>query len=268
MKYVSDWTVNARDWIDCRLTRFIMHTSVHLSASFLVIMSAEKCFALYFPIKSKTMCSVKNAIKVSIINVLVFVSYNLQWFFTLEKKYVKKLDWVRCQIQNASEFFKLHWRDMDAMVASYIPIALMTLFNSAIIMLLCLNRSTNLGVGSSSRDMSKIAKQVTIMLLSVTCVFIALKLPVAIYLHVVGIHIRNDPIANSVLTNLVYVNSGINSFLYMFSGSKYRETVLDMFKCCTKKNKGKIRLPRTSESGTKETSVSVVTDGTMAESSN
>ena len=187
------------------------------------------------------MCSVKNAIKVSIINVLVFVSYRFTVVFHFRKKNMsRRLEvWVRCQIQNASEFFKLHWRDIDAMFASYIPIALMTLFNSAIIMLLCLNRSTNLGVGSSSRDMSKIAKQVTIMLLSVTCVFIALKLPVAIYLHVVGIHIRNDPIANSVLTNLVYVNSGINSFLYMFSGSKYRETVLDMFKCCSKKKQGK-----------------------------
>ena len=107
--------------------------------------------------------------------------------------------------------------------------------------------------------MSKIAKQVTIMLLSVTCVFIALKLPVAIYYHVVGTHIHKDPIANSVLTNLVYVNSSINSFLYVFSGSKFQETVLDMFTCCSKKGKG--RISRTSEVEAKETSVLVLSDG-------
>ena len=47
----------------------------------------------------------------------------------------------------------------------------MIIFNSAIVMLLCMNRGANLGVGTASRDMSKIAKQVTTMLLTVTFIF-------------------------------------------------------------------------------------------------
>ena len=228
-------------------------------------MSAEKCFVLYFPLKAKTLCSVKNAIKVSIINVILFIALNLHWFFTLEKNYVKKLDWVRCQVTNASEFFKLHWRDFDAMIASYIPIALMIIFNSAIVILLCINRGNSLGVGSTSRDMSKIAKQVTVMLLTVTWVFITLKLPVAIYLHVVGIHIRTDPISQSILTNLVYVNSSINAFLYMFSGSKYRETMLVMLRCCSKKTKRRESTQNSSNWEIKETNISMITDGTVGD---
>ena len=113
---------------------------------------------------------------------------------------------------------------------------LMLSFNLAIIILLCINRGKNLGVGSTSKDMSKITKQVTAMLLSVTFVFIMLKCPVAIYMHTVGIHIRDDPITMSILTNFIYTNSSINTFLYMFSGSKYRERAFTIFKCLCARN--------------------------------
>ena len=211
-----------------------MHTSIHLSAYFLVAMSAEKCFALYFPLQAKNVCTVRNAIIVSIVNAAVFSIYNIQWFFTIERVYVMNIKRMRCQIINAPDFLRFHWRDIDAIIASYVPMVLMLAFNLAIIVLLCKNRGKDLGVGSTSRDMSKIAKQVTAMLLSVTCVFIVLKCPVAIYFHTVSIHITNRPITKAVLNNFIYVNSSINAFLYMFSGSKYRERVFNLFKCFRK----------------------------------
>ena len=236
VKYATDWEMDPRNWIDCRLQRFIMHTSIHLSAYFLVVMSAEKCFALHFPLQAKNLCSVNNAMKISVVNATIFSIYNTQWFFTLEKIYVKKINWFRCQIVNGPQFLKLHWRDVDAIIASYVPMVLMLSFNLAIIILLCINRGKDLGVGSTSKDMSKITKQVTAMLLSVTFVFIMLKCPVAIYMHTVGIHIRDDPITMSILTNFIYTNSSINTFLYMFCGSKYRERAFAIFKCLCVKN--------------------------------
>ena len=208
-----------------------MHTSIHLSAYFLVVMSAEKCFALYFPLQAKNFCTIKNAIVVSITTAAVFSIYNIQWFFTIEKVYVMNIKRMRCQIINAPDFLRFHWRDIDAIIASYVPMGLMLAFNLAVIILLCKNRGKDLGIGSTSRDMSKIARQVTTMLLSVTCVFIALKCPVAIYFHTVSIYITNRPVTKAILNNFIYVNSSINAFLYMFSGSKYRERVLAIFKC-------------------------------------
>ena len=198
-------------------------------------MAAEKCFALYFPLQAKNICTVRNAMIISVVNTVVFLVYNIQWIFTLEKVYVKTIKRIRCQIFNAPDFLRFHWRDIDAIIASYIPMILMLIFNLGIIVLLCKNRDKGLGVGSSSRDMSKIAKQVTIMLLSVTCLFIILKCPVAIYFHTVGIYISNNPITKAILNNLIYVNSSINGFLYIISGSKYRDRALAIFKgCCMK----------------------------------
>ena len=219
-------------------------------------MSAEKCFALYFPLQAKNLCSVRNAIKISLVNVVVFSTYNIQWFFTLEKIYVKKINWFRCQIVNGPEFLKRHWRDVDAIIASYVPMVLMISFNLAIISLLCLNRGKDLGVGSTSKDMSKITKQVTAMLLSVTCVFVMLKCPVAIYMHTVGIHIRDDPITMSILTNFIYTNSSINTFLYMFSGSKYRERAFAILKCSCARNVQQSKQSSTTEPETRIQTIS------------
>ena len=167
------------------------------------------------------------------------------------------INWFRCQIVNGPEFLKLHWRDVDAIIASYVPMALMISFNLAIIILLCLNRGRDLGVGSTSKDMSKITKQVTVMLLSVTCVFVMLKCPVAIYMHTVGIHIRNDPITLSILANFIYTNSSINSFLYMFSGSKYRERAFTILKCSCIRNVQPAKQSSTTEP---ETGIQIISE--------
>ena len=153
--------------------------------------------------------------------------------------------------------FKTPWRDVDAIIASYVPMAMMISFNLAIIILLCVSRERDLGVGSTSKDMSKITKQVTAMLLSVTCVFVMLKCPVAIYMHIVGIHIRNDPITMSILTNFIYTNSSINSFLYMFSGSKYRERAFIILKCPCVKN---VRPSKQSSTTEPETGIQTISD--------
>ena len=45
---------------DCKLSYFLFHFGRHYSSMLLVLMSLEKCFAVYFPLKSKTVCTVKS----------------------------------------------------------------------------------------------------------------------------------------------------------------------------------------------------------------
>ena len=107
----------------------------------------------------------------------------------------------------------------------------MAVFNSAIAILLFFKRSKSLStLGSLNADMTNVAKQATFMLLTVTCVFILLKLPISTYLHIVGNAIRTQPIVIAVVANLAYLNSAVNSILYMFSGSKFRQEALSILK--------------------------------------
>ena len=48
-------------WTDCKLFSFLFYFARHCSSMLLVLMLVEKCFAVYFPLKAKTVCTVKTA---------------------------------------------------------------------------------------------------------------------------------------------------------------------------------------------------------------
>ena len=198
-------------------------------------MSVEKCFALYYPIKTKLIFTVKKATVVSLVNLCIWITYNLQWIFTMER--VDGRRGPTCVIVDASELFKQNYRVINIIISVFVPVSLMAVCNSAIVLLLYFKRSKSLSaVGSMSADTSNVAKQATIMLLLVTCVFILLKLPISTYLYIVGNAIRKEPVVIAAVANLAYLNSAINTILYMFSGSKYREEALGILQC--RKNRG------------------------------
>ena len=60
-RYLTRWRVDPIQLIDCKLGHFVYYFFRHYSSTLLVIMAIEKFFALYFPLKSKTICTVKTA---------------------------------------------------------------------------------------------------------------------------------------------------------------------------------------------------------------
>ena len=48
-------------------------------------MSVEKFFALYFPLKTKTVCTVKTAKRVTIVAAVIFAAFDSQFFFIMRK---------------------------------------------------------------------------------------------------------------------------------------------------------------------------------------
>ena len=47
-------------------------------------MSIEKCFAVYFPLKSKTICTLRTAKWVTGIVGIILAAYDIQWFVLME----------------------------------------------------------------------------------------------------------------------------------------------------------------------------------------
>ena len=62
----------------------------------LVLMSIEKCFAVYFPLKSKTVCTVKTAKWATGIVGVILAVYNLQLFFLIEPGVSKRSGHYTC----------------------------------------------------------------------------------------------------------------------------------------------------------------------------
>ena len=55
----------------------------------LVLMSVEKCFAFYFPLKSKTVCTIRTAKWATGIVGVILAGYDLVYFFVVEWHFSK-----------------------------------------------------------------------------------------------------------------------------------------------------------------------------------
>ena len=104
--------VDIRILIDCRLCYFLVFFGRHYSSSLLVLMSLEKCFAVYFPLKSKIICTVKTAKWATSIVGVILAGYNSVYFFayrsdcfnSFEPAVIKYLDYVNSSLYSFGPF--------------------------------------------------------------------------------------------------------------------------------------------------------------------
>ena len=181
-------------------------------------------FCLVLSYEAKMVCKVKMAKRVSFWAFFIFFCYGAQWLFNVNVT-IDTFGYKKCQMVNVSTVYKKAFHIIDSILYSYLPITLMGIFNSAIIAKLRCSHSR------SVQFMGKLSRQGTIMVLTVTCVFIVLTLPVKLYMPIYGNTCTDHPIALAITVSIQSTNHGINALLYLFSGSKYRECVRKMLPC-------------------------------------
>ena len=102
---------------------------MYCSSALLVIMSIEKCLALYFPFKTKSICTVKIAKRVTLITALIFVAFDSQFFFII-KKYPNN----KCNFTRVPEIYSMIFNCIDSALYSFGPFTIMTFANCLIIL--------------------------------------------------------------------------------------------------------------------------------------
>ena len=187
-------------------------------------MCVEKSFALYFPLKAKVFSNVTIAKRVCAVIVLIYVVMNVPLLFSyeaVENEYGLPV----CKVRYGEAIQDLVY----SLMYSIIPLLLLILFSFAIIV-----KITRFSKGTKLKTM---AKQGTMMLLSVIIFFIISTIPMTLYSSF-GLFAGN---ANFLVLSLILssTNHSINALLYMLSGSKYREGVKKMFR---RKNKVSIAI--------------------------
>ena len=228
MKYLSRDEVHPYTWLDCKIGRTMFHFCQQYSSSLLTIMTVEKCFALYFPLKTKSICTVKSAKKMSLVACLIFFAFNCQFFFVYDST-VSEHGYKKCIWVHVSEDYEAVYLQIDAFLYSFIPIAVMFTANFLIIIkfMVAKWRNRHSGTESVNQALSKSAVKGTMMLLTVSFAFLVLTGPMSVYTSV----IENDPplVFYGVTAILQYLNHGINGLLYCISGSRFRQELIDMF---------------------------------------
>ena len=192
-------------------------------------MTVERWFSLYFPIKAKLLCTVHTAKRISLSAIFLSAIYNAQDLFVVELKQAGGREFCSF-ISSIPETYIIIYELIQALITAYIPFVVMFVCNTAIIVKLLKNNKIG-DAGPIGKGTSKLGKQATVMLLCVTSVFIILTFPVTMFVQISGSALRENKVALVICGNVFFINNSINTLLYMLSGSRYRESFRNMFKC-------------------------------------
>ena len=226
--------INLRIWTDCKLYYFLLRFGRHYSSMLLVLMSFEKCIALYFPLRANKICTVKTAKYVTGIVGIILSGYDFQYLIMYEAT-VDKDGFPDCE-------FKITYKSilifMDSILYSFGPFILMFLTNFAIVFKFmrakCTSNQSN-STESTSQALQKAATRGTAMVIIVSVTFLFLTAPTAVHdaLHTLY-RLGRFPFYKTFMNLTQYLNHSINGFLYCAVGSRFRVELSKIF--CRKKN--------------------------------
>ena len=165
--------------------------------------------------------------------------------------------------------FKMYYYS-DLFIGFGFPFIALLIMNSVIIHTLCKRSSLLLAKagtdGQNSTKLRSSEKQIVIMLLLVTFGFLILMTPsYGMTVYTIFVDFTRSPklyagffLFASIGQKTFYTNFGINFYLYVISGTKFRSDLLKLFKimcpCCHKKRKGPLEISKSSSINTMETS--------------
>ncbi|CAF0861279.1 unnamed protein product, partial [Didymodactylos carnosus] len=140
------------------------------------------------------------------------------------------------------QFFRLYIPIFDILLVAAVPFLLLCFSNLSIIVFTMRTNRALQRRGVIRKQSHRRHQRLTVMLLSVTCVFLCLTCPSVIYICVNKIMYSGSstqsmmPAAKlftvDILESLWYTKHAINFILYTLSGSDFRREFLKLFQCC------------------------------------
>ena len=235
-------------------------------------MTFERFYSIIQPHKAVLLNTVKRA-KITIACIVLFsLLFNVPHLFTTAQR------GRNCNpIGKAAEYPYLQiYSWLTSVLNFFLPFLLLLIMNSVIIHTLSqqtkwsttMSAGQNQGQGQTEGHSVKIKqaeKQVTVTLLVVTFAFLLLMTPSgSILIYVLVYDFFKSPqsfagfqLYGSIAHKTYFTNSGINFFLYVISGRKFRTDLVNLFKC--KRMKLDSNLTSTGDI-TKNTALSITTE--------
>ena len=251
-RHLTHYQIDPRIWTDCRLYYFLLYFGKHYSSMLLVLMSLEKCFAVYFPLKSKTICTVKTAKWATGIVATILVASNSVNLVDRESRFSKSYGHRICILKG--DYILV----VDSVLYSFGPFILMFITNFAIafkFMRARCNQSNS--TESTNQALLKSATRGTVMVVTVSVTFLILTAPSAVSSALwYVIQLPENPIYRVFMNITQYLNHGINGVLYCIVGSRFRKELIRIF--CRKARNERNSIPNS----TSNTSVSTISERT------
>ena len=190
-------------------------------------MSLEKCFAVYFPLKSKTVCTVKTAKLSTGVAGFALAGYEFVYFVGMES-FIKSSVLYICFYKDG--YFVILFA-IDSVLYSFAPFTIMLISNLAIALkFMTAKCNQNNSTESTNQALSKSATRGTAMVVTVSVTFLILTAPSAVNIpQINGTQLSHNPLYRAFMNFAQYLNHSINGILYIMIGSKFRKELLKIF---------------------------------------
>ncbi len=228
----------------CKLYRFGVYFLTHLSAWTLVLMTTERVLSVIYPIKARQLCSKKRISIAWAIICAILIIADCHAFFTVDlQDSLRVTSDARVVLTETchylleySSFWKYVWPWIDLVLACLMPGFTILAIN--IIIAVRMRRAKKVRrVRMSVHERGAKTRSITVMVLSISLLFLLCNTPIAIFL--IGYNYWSQDTAEQenrlqavqLAVNLItYSNNAFNFLLYCVSGAKFRKALV-MFVC-------------------------------------
>ena len=190
-------------------------------------MSLEKCFAVYFPLKAKSVCTVRTAKWATGVAGIVLASCDFVYFVGIESS-IKSSGRHLCVFKDG---YFIILRATDSVLYSFGPFTIMLITNSAIVFKFMRAKcNENNSPESTNQALLRSATRGTAMVVTVSVTFLLLTTPTAVDMtHSSETRLSNNPLYRAFMNLTQYLNHSINGILYIIVGSRFRKELIKLF---------------------------------------
>ena len=200
------------------------------------MMSVEKCIVIYFPFKTKNICTVKTAKWACLVAAIIYAAFDAHNFFIVTGH--QGVDFIYCGYTGVSDEYIATYFRIDSALFSVAPFAIMGCTNLGIIYkFIKAKMATKRGTESTNQALSESAMRGTAILVTVSITFLILTGPSAIF-YLLTTDVSAPPTVRLLFLLMEAVNHSVNSVMYCIVGSKFRQELFDLI-CCRKKSSGR-----------------------------
>ena len=214
----------------CSIDLYVVLTNMMAGTFIILSMTFDRWFSIVYPHKASSFNTLKRA-KITLVIILLF-----SVIFNLPQIYVGSFLGRKC-VPFGAHFDELrvklfYWA--HTFLANMGPFLALLSMNSVIIYKVR-NRARNLNIEKDNKSAEN--AQMTVLLLSVSFVFLLLNTPSQVY-YLIDMYVDftktpKDFGTFSLVFNIAkhchFSNSGVNFFLYVLSGSKFRNDLIAVF---------------------------------------
>ena len=218
----------------CHILSFLAPWSGFLSSWLIVLISAERFIAVFFPLKVHIYFTLKRSYVLMVLIVMISCLGSVSYLFVVNIDV--KDGYPYCQFKWTSVNIGLAHIILSGLLYSILPFSIITILNIFIVRKLRSKKRFNL---QNPKRVSSRDKSLVIMMFAICTVFAVTTFPISLLLLITSsiqqVHLSNRNAFSewfyvfSVV--LATINHGVNFFFYCITGTVFRKALFRLFRC-------------------------------------